>query len=66
MIKKQTPLSYKFIVLIPFIFLLMLNGCDWSARWDLKRAAKVLDRAAELNAEFCGEHKAKKAYKAKK
>ncbi len=40
----------------------LVSGCDWSARWDLRRAEKVLDKATELNAEFCGEHHARKAY----
>tara|TARA_B100002003_G_C13709084_1_gene356002 strand:- start:74 stop:424 length:351 start_codon:yes stop_codon:yes gene_type:complete len=48
-------------VLIVFTF--SLFGCDWSAKWDLRRAEKVLNKAAELNAEFCGEHKAQNAYK---
>jgi len=33
----------------------MLNGCDWSARWDLKRAEKALKKAESLNAEFWAE-----------
>lgn len=37
-------------------------GCDWSATWDLRRAERVLIKAASLNAEFGGEHKAMKAY----
>ncbi len=39
-----------------------LSGCDWSARWDLKRAEKVLKRAEDLNAEFCGLDRAQNAY----
>jgi len=42
--------------------LLSISGCDWSARWDLRRAEKVLDEASALQADTGGHQGAKRAY----
>lgn len=50
------------MMIFAIIFGNVLVGCDWSARWDLKRAEKILKRAEDLNAEFCGLDRASNAY----
>ena len=37
---------------LSILLLFALTSCDWSARWDLKRAEKALSYADKLNAEF--------------
>jgi hypothetical protein len=44
--------------------MLSLVSCDWSARWDLKRAEKALKEADHLNAEFWANNEYVKAQKA--
>ena len=47
-----------------FAFVLTLTGCDFSARWDLKRAEKALNEADRVNAEHWAEKEYRKAQKA--
>lgn len=49
-------------ILVPVIIL--IASCDWSARWDLRRAEKALKRADKVNAEFWCEKDYTKAQKA--
>jgi len=39
------------------------SGCDWSARWDLRKAERALKRADKANAEFWCEKEYRKAQK---
>lgn len=41
----------------------IIIGCDWSARWDLKRAEKAIKLADKVNAEFWSEPEYRKAQK---
>ncbi|MBT3232440.1 MAG: hypothetical protein HN356_06445 [Calditrichaeota bacterium] len=58
------PNKYIYIFFAFFTFLIAFNGCDWSARWDLKRAEKALMKADKLNAEFWAEKEYTKAQNA--
>ena len=49
-------------IIVCLALVTIFSGCDWSAKWDLRRAEKVLNHATELNAEFCGEHHARSYY----
>jgi len=54
------------ILIIPLVFLftmLTLTGCDWSCRWDLKRAEKAMKAADIANAEFWASTEYQKAQK---
>ena len=51
-----------FLISMTAVILITLAGCDWSAKWDLRRAEKVLNEAAALNADTGGDPKAKRAY----
>ncbi len=54
------------VILMPIILIcfgLSLIGCDFSARWDLKRAEKALKEADRENAEFWAEREYRKAQK---
>lgn len=54
------------VILMPIILIcfgLSMIGCDFSARWDLKRAEKALKEADRENAEFWAEREFQKAQK---
>ncbi|MDP8239047.1 MAG: hypothetical protein P9X24_08145 [Candidatus Hatepunaea meridiana] len=54
------------ILIIPLVFIftaVTLTGCDWSCRWDLKRAEKALKAADLANAEFWASPEYQKAQK---
>ena len=53
--------KYMIMLLLGF-GLTSISGCDFSARWDLRRAEKLLDEATRLSADTSGDHKAKRAY----
>ncbi len=44
--------------------LLILSGCDWSAKWDLRQADKALKEADKHQAETWAEPEYRKAQKA--
>jgi len=50
--------------IVVLLIIILASGCDWSARWDLRRAEKALKRADRLNAEFWSERDYSKAQKA--
>jgi len=52
---------YLIIPAFLFIVLTLATGCDWSARWDLKRAEKAIRNADNANAEFWAEPEYRKA-----
>ena len=58
----------RYLAFITVIFLtalfVSLAGCDFSARWDLKRAEKALKVADKENAEFWAEPEYQRAQKA--
>ncbi len=58
---RYIPLKNGYIFLLVFTFFIAFSGCDWSARWDLKRAEKALKKADKLNAEFWAEKEYRKA-----
>ena len=49
------------VVIIALLFLMV--GCDFSARWDLRKAEKALKAADKANAEFWAEREYRKAQK---
>ena len=57
--------STKFTVILSSLlclaFVLTLTGCDFSARWDLKRAERALKTADKANAERWAEREYQKA-----
>lgn len=61
---RHNPFRYGFLFTIVFAVLIAINGCDWSARWDLMQAEKALKKADKLNAEFWAEKEYKKAQSA--
>lgn len=52
------------IILISFVSLVFFTSCDWSARWDLRRAEKALNKCDKLNAEFWAEKEYQRAQNA--
>ena len=60
----RLPQDFKLSVpLLLFCLVISLTGCDFSARWDLKRAEKALKAADKANAEFWAEPEYRKAQK---
>ncbi len=43
---------YLVLSIILFGVMVLSTGCDWSARWDLRRAEKAMKQADKANAEF--------------
>ncbi len=48
---------------VMIVLLLLIAGCDFSARWDLRQAEKALKAADKANAEFWAEREYRKAQK---
>ena len=64
---KKRPGSGVNLFMIPAILLisgLLISGCDFSARWDLRKAEKALKRADKANADFWAHREYQKAQKA--
>ncbi|MCF7811333.1 hypothetical protein K9N50_10150 [bacterium] len=55
-----------FVLISVFLFtsILLSTGCDWSARWDLRKAEKAIKQCDKVNAEFWAEPEYRKAQKA--
>ncbi len=50
--------------LLGIAFLLVISGCDWSAKWDLRQADQALKEADKHHAEVWAEPEYRKAQKA--
>jgi len=61
--KRQRFINFVSLLLLLFLFI-PLTSCDFSARWDLKRAEKALKEADKANAEFWAEPEYRKAQQA--
>jgi len=62
--KRETNFIFILVILLSVTITLLINGCDFSARADLKRAEKALNTADALNAKFWAEPEYRKAQKA--
>jgi len=53
--------QFKIMAMLLFGFFILVTGCDWSARWDLRKAEKAIKRCDVANAEFWAEPEYRKA-----
>ncbi|MDP8239049.1 MAG: hypothetical protein P9X24_08155 [Candidatus Hatepunaea meridiana] len=58
--QKKFHLSVSVVLLCSLV---LISGCDWSARWDLMRAEKALKTADKANAEHWATREYQKAQK---
>ncbi|MCF7811334.1 hypothetical protein K9N50_10155 [bacterium] len=65
MTSEKSQLTLKTVLVVLLLgFVFISSGCDWSARWDLRKAEKALRRADKVNAEHWCEKEYGKAQKA--